>query len=223
MIVCEDADVDAAAKMADVGRFFNCGQMCLGVKRLFVHDAIYDAFIGQLKAHPGEEDGRPRHRASRRAWARCIWRISATRSRQQVEDARSRGASGRGRRRPPGGRGVRQRQLLPADADRERAARRAGGDGGGLRTGAAGVPLHRPRPGDRDGQRLDLRSRLVHLDARSDQRQPGHRATPGRQRVGQLAPLRLRRAAVWRRQSQRAWAASTAPKRSTITWSRKAW
>src|SRR5437660_9969311 len=48
MIVCEDADVDAAAKNADVGRFFNCGQMCLGVKRLFVHASIYDAFVGQL-------------------------------------------------------------------------------------------------------------------------------------------------------------------------------
>src|SRR6266571_2501612 len=41
MIVCEDADVDAAAKNADVGRYFNCGQMCLGVKRLFVHASIY--------------------------------------------------------------------------------------------------------------------------------------------------------------------------------------
>src|SRR5207244_7054599 len=50
MIVCEDADVDAAAKNADVGRYCNCGQMCLGVKRLFVHDSVYDGFVGQLKS-----------------------------------------------------------------------------------------------------------------------------------------------------------------------------
>src|SRR5919201_1856000 len=48
MIVCEDADVGAAAKMADTGRFFNCGQMCLGVKRLFVHESVYESFVGQL-------------------------------------------------------------------------------------------------------------------------------------------------------------------------------
>src|SRR5438105_2036337 len=48
MIVCEDADVATAARMADTGRFFNCGQMCLGVKRLFVHESVYDSFVGQL-------------------------------------------------------------------------------------------------------------------------------------------------------------------------------
>src|ERR671925_1605485 len=50
MIVMEDANLDMAVKMADVGRFFNCGQMCLGVKRVFVHDAVYDAFVSQLRA-----------------------------------------------------------------------------------------------------------------------------------------------------------------------------
>src|SRR5919198_378793 len=49
MIVCEDADLDAAVKNADVGRYFNCGQMCLGVKRLFVHTSVYDNFVGQLR------------------------------------------------------------------------------------------------------------------------------------------------------------------------------
>src|SRR5256886_9650493 len=50
MIVCDDADVATAARMADTGRFFNCGQMCLGVKRLFVHESVYDSFVGQLRA-----------------------------------------------------------------------------------------------------------------------------------------------------------------------------
>src|SRR5205807_9629000 len=49
MIVCEDADVDAAAKNADVGRYFNCGQMCLGVKRVFIHESLYDNFVAQLR------------------------------------------------------------------------------------------------------------------------------------------------------------------------------
>src|SRR5204862_163946 len=41
MIVCEDADVTAAARMADTGRFLNWGQICLGVKRVFVHETVY--------------------------------------------------------------------------------------------------------------------------------------------------------------------------------------
>ncbi|HWO40612.1 MAG TPA: aldehyde dehydrogenase family protein [Candidatus Eisenbacteria bacterium] len=48
MIVMEDANLDVAVKMADVGRYFNCGQMCLGVKRLFLQESIAEKFIGGL-------------------------------------------------------------------------------------------------------------------------------------------------------------------------------
>jgi acyl-CoA reductase-like NAD-dependent aldehyde dehydrogenase len=45
MIVCDDADLDAAASAASVGRFFNCGQACLAVKRLYLFDSIADTFL----------------------------------------------------------------------------------------------------------------------------------------------------------------------------------
>lgn len=45
MIVCDDADLDAAAKATAVGRFFNCGQACLAVKRLYVFEKVYEAFM----------------------------------------------------------------------------------------------------------------------------------------------------------------------------------
>ena len=48
MIVMEDANIDLAMKMADVGRYFNCGQMCLGVKGLFFQESVADNFIGGL-------------------------------------------------------------------------------------------------------------------------------------------------------------------------------
>ena len=48
MIVCDDADVDKAASAAMVGRFYNCGQACLAVKRLYLFDSIYDNFVGKL-------------------------------------------------------------------------------------------------------------------------------------------------------------------------------
>ena len=46
--MCEDADVEAAVKAVIIGRYWNAGQACLGCKRVFVHDSVYDAFVGQL-------------------------------------------------------------------------------------------------------------------------------------------------------------------------------
>jgi succinate-semialdehyde dehydrogenase/glutarate-semialdehyde dehydrogenase len=50
VIICEDADVDAAVKAVIIGRYWNAGQACLGCKRVFVHDAVFDDFVGQLVA-----------------------------------------------------------------------------------------------------------------------------------------------------------------------------
>ncbi len=50
MIVCDDGDIDEAAKAAAVGRFFNCGQACLAIKRLYLFDSIADDFIEKLVA-----------------------------------------------------------------------------------------------------------------------------------------------------------------------------
>ncbi|MBI4442736.1 MAG: aldehyde dehydrogenase [Acidobacteria bacterium] len=49
LIICDDADMDEAVSAASVGRFFNCGQACLAVKRLYLFDSIADAFIEKLK------------------------------------------------------------------------------------------------------------------------------------------------------------------------------
>jgi succinate-semialdehyde dehydrogenase/glutarate-semialdehyde dehydrogenase len=48
MIVCEDADIDKALTGASVGRFYNCGQACLAVKRLYVVESVYDDFVQKL-------------------------------------------------------------------------------------------------------------------------------------------------------------------------------
>ena len=53
VIVCEDADVDAAVKAVIIGRYWNAGQACLGCKRVFVHDSVYDAFVSQLVERVG--------------------------------------------------------------------------------------------------------------------------------------------------------------------------
>jgi len=103
MIVMEDANLDLAVKMADVGRYFNCGQMCLGVKRLFLQESIAEKFIGGLveilkKKTVGDgikKESRmgPIHIESQRIEVE-----------EQVEDAKSRGAKTLfGGERPKGG------------------------------------------------------------------------------------------------------------------------
>jgi succinate-semialdehyde dehydrogenase/glutarate-semialdehyde dehydrogenase len=63
-IVCEDADLDAAVEGAMASKYRNTGQTCVCANRIFVHDAVYDAFaeklaakVSQLKVGNGTEDG----------------------------------------------------------------------------------------------------------------------------------------------------------------------
>ena len=50
MIICDDADLSAAASAASMGRFYNCGQACLAVKRVYVFDSVADEVIEQVTA-----------------------------------------------------------------------------------------------------------------------------------------------------------------------------
>jgi len=90
-IVLDDADLDEAAKAISVGRFFNCGQACLAIKRLYVQEGVFDALLERLverakKLKPGngmDKDTRmgPMHTATQRAEVES-----------QVEDAVGKGA-----------------------------------------------------------------------------------------------------------------------------------
>ena len=51
MIVCEDANVERAARAAVYGRFTNNGQVCAAVKRVYVHTAVARPFIEKVVAH----------------------------------------------------------------------------------------------------------------------------------------------------------------------------
>src|SRR5204862_7573332 len=76
-IVLDDADLEGAAKAIAIGRFFNCGQACLAVKRLYVQEGAYDALLEKLvarasKLKPGnglDKDSRmgPMHTETQRA------------------------------------------------------------------------------------------------------------------------------------------------------------
>ena len=49
MIVCEDANLERAAKGAVWGAFTNSGQVCMSVERLYVHERVYEQFVGLVK------------------------------------------------------------------------------------------------------------------------------------------------------------------------------
>ena len=77
MIICDDADVGAAASAASMGRFYNCGQACLAIKRVYAFESVADEVIEQITAKasrlrigPGDADGiqmGPMHTAAGRA------------------------------------------------------------------------------------------------------------------------------------------------------------
>ncbi len=48
MIVLDDADVDRAVNGALWGGFFNSGQVCTSVERVYVQDGVYDTFVSKL-------------------------------------------------------------------------------------------------------------------------------------------------------------------------------
>ncbi|MGH2341289.1 NAD-dependent succinate-semialdehyde dehydrogenase [Segnochrobactraceae bacterium EtOH-i3] len=63
-LVFDDADLDAAVAGAMVSKFRNTGQTCVCVNRIYVQDAVYEAFaeklaaaVGRLKVGPGTEPG----------------------------------------------------------------------------------------------------------------------------------------------------------------------
>ncbi len=64
MIICDDADLAGAASAASMGRFYNCGQACLAIKRVYVFESVADEVIEsivekakRLKVGRGENKG----------------------------------------------------------------------------------------------------------------------------------------------------------------------
>jgi succinate-semialdehyde dehydrogenase/glutarate-semialdehyde dehydrogenase len=63
-IVFADADIDAAVRGAMASKYRNAGQTCVCANRIFVHDAVYDAFaerlcaaVAELRMGDGSEPG----------------------------------------------------------------------------------------------------------------------------------------------------------------------
>ena len=147
VIVAPDANIKAAARGIAIGRFWNCGQMCLGGKRIYVFDEVYDELMEQLtrtvaKYEPGlgwekaekpnirvgplhTADGRPRSASSSRtrstAAASCCSAATTSRARATSCSRRSwptRRRTRASRARRPSGRCCRSGGCRPRRGDR---------------------------------------------------------------------------------------------------------
>ena len=48
VLVFDDADVEGAAKLMGAFKYRNAGQVCVSPTRFFVHDKVYDNFVGKF-------------------------------------------------------------------------------------------------------------------------------------------------------------------------------
>ena len=62
VLVFDDADVDGAAKLMGAFKYRNAGQVCVSPTRFFVHDKVYDNFVGKFTDIAKNTQGRRRPR-----------------------------------------------------------------------------------------------------------------------------------------------------------------
>jgi len=89
--VCEDVDVAAAAAGIADGAFYNTGQSCCSVERIYVHESIHDAFVAAFVAEvKGFRVGDPMDEAT--YIGAITRRPQLDVLRKQVADAKKKGA-----------------------------------------------------------------------------------------------------------------------------------
>ena len=197
MIICDDADLKAAASAAAMGRFYNCGQACLAIKRLYVFESVADEVVAAVAAKaarlrvgigsdPDSQLG-PLHTEGQREELE-----------RQIAESGGEILAGGGR--PEGldsGWFHEPTVVLEPGRDSPMATR------GGLRSGAADLAREGHGRGDRAGQQLAVRPRLERVDAGPRPRRARRLRARLRLHVDQLAHEGLRRAALRRPQGLR--------------------
>ena len=92
LIVCEDADLERAAQLANFGSFMHQGQICMSVEKLLVHEKVYAPFLELFKARASKlKVGNPL-KDPQNVIGPLINDKQAGNVRQQIEDAVAKGA-----------------------------------------------------------------------------------------------------------------------------------
>ena len=90
MIIFKDASLERAAKAAVWGSFANCGQVCVGVERVYVENEVYDRFVELVRREMATL--RQGLRPDNVDIGRLIFPPQLGRIVEQLEDARAKGA-----------------------------------------------------------------------------------------------------------------------------------
>ncbi len=77
VLVFDDVDTDDVAKLISAMKYRNAGQVCISPTRFFVHEKVYDKFVGKFTDHRQGHQGRRRPRARRPRWARSPTRAAS--------------------------------------------------------------------------------------------------------------------------------------------------
>ena len=163
-----DAEIEATAAGLVDGAFFNAGQSCCGIERIYVHrdryDAIVEAIVAETKALSLGDPTDPQTTLGPVVRSRNAEAIRAV-----TQEAIAAGADPADRRRAL--RGGRTRRPVPRTAGpRGRRSPDAGDAGGDLRARGRDRTRRRRRPRRRDGERQRVRAHRQRLDGRSGRR-----------------------------------------------------
>ena len=93
LIICDDADLDRAAQLANFGSFMHQGQICMSVEKLLVHEKVYEPFLEKFKARAAKlQVGNPL-KDPKNVIGPLINDKQANNVREQIEDAVAKGAT----------------------------------------------------------------------------------------------------------------------------------
>ena len=158
--VCDDVDVKAAAAAVADGAFYNTGQSCCSVERIYVHESVHDAFVDAFVAEvKGFKVGDPMDEAT--YIGPITRRPQLDVLEQQVADAQTQGRDAAGRRHADQAQG----QLVRADRARRRRPLDARDARRELRPDHRHPGRRRRRRGDRPDERHRIRAHGRRLHA----------------------------------------------------------
>ena len=141
VIVDKSADLDWAVKRCLVGAFAYAGQVCISVQRAFIHEDVWDEFMGRfVEGARALKVGDPLDPTT--DLGPMVDDNAAGRTQRWVDEAVALGGTAAARRQG-------RRHVLPADDPDRRPADRPGLLERGVRAARRGLPVPRLRRGDR--------------------------------------------------------------------------
>ena len=194
-IICPDANLKRALSGVVVGRYWNAGQQCLAIKRLYVFEEVYDEFVQGLVEKVGNYrvgDGatRPDKPLIR------MGPLHTPEQREEIEgqlaDAVAKGARVLIGGKPPDDPLLNDGHYFRTGGGGGGARRQPTGDGGSIRPGAACLEGVHAGGSDSESQPQLVGSRIFDLDSEHELGQPRDPRDRSRGHLGEPDSLRLR-------------------------------